>query len=77
MSKEAKEFVDRMKACLDGLTTLDEEVQAELNKFSIDVKYFADYQCGVRSFYPWLLNSEEKVTHGIEPPADLVSACNL
>jgi len=41
------------------------------------VKYFADYQCGVRSFYPWLLSSEEKVTHGIEPPADLVSACNL
>lgn len=77
MSKEAKEFVDRMKACRDGLTKLDEEVQAELNKFSIDVKYFADYQCGVRSFYPWLLNSEEKVTHGIEPPADLVSACNL
>lgn len=77
MSKEAKEFVDRMKACRDGLTKLDEEVQAELNKFSIDVKYFADYQCGVRSFYPWLLNSEEKVTQGIEPPADLVSACNL
>jgi len=77
MSKEAKEFVDRLKACRDGLTRLDEEVQAELNKFSIDVKYFADYQCGVRSFYPWLLSSEEKVTHGIEPPADLVSACNL
>jgi len=77
MSKEAKEFVDRLKACRDGLTKLDEEVQAELNKFSIDVKYFADYQCGVRSFYPWLLSSEEKVTQGIEPPADLVSACNL
>eukprot|EP00092_Neocalanus_flemingeri_P058371 GFUD01069552.1.p1 GENE.GFUD01069552.1~~GFUD01069552.1.p1 ORF type:complete len:581 (-),score=157.70 GFUD01069552.1:119-1861(-) len=77
MSKEAKEFVDRMKSCRDGLTKLDEEVQAELNKFSIDVKYFADYQCGVRSFYPWLLSSEEKVTNGIDPPADLVSACNL
>merc|ERR1719312_1567853 len=77
MSKEAKEFVDRLKACRDGLTKLDEEVQAELNKFSIDVKYFADYQCGVRSFYPWLLTSEEKVSQGIEPPADLVSACNL
>jgi len=77
MSKEAKEFVDRMKACRDGLTKLDEEVQAELNKFSIDVKYFADYQCGVRSFYPWLLGSEEKVTNGIDPPSDLVSACNL
>jgi len=77
MSKEAKEFVDRLKACRDGLTKLDDEVQAELNKFSIDVKYFADYQCGVRSFYPWLLSSEDKVNQGISPPADLVSACNL
>jgi len=77
LSKEAKEFVDRLKACRDGLTKLDEEVQAELNKFSIDVKYFADYQCGMRSFYPWLLSSEDKVSQGITPPGDLVSACNL
>jgi len=77
LSKEAKEFVDRLKACRDGLTKLDGEVQAELNKFSIDVKHFADYQCGVRSFYPWLLSSEEKVTSGLDPPSDLVSACNL
>merc|ERR1719342_687681 len=77
LSKEAKEFVDRLKACRYGLTKLDGEVQAELNKFSIDVKHFADYQCGVRSFYPWLLNTEEKVEKGLEPPSDLVSACNL
>jgi len=77
MSKDAKEFLDRLKACRDGLDKLDENVTAELNKFSIDVKHFADYQCGVRCFYPWLLNTEEKVEKGIEPPSDLVSACNL
>ena len=27
-----------------GLTKLDEDVSAELNRFSIDVKHFADYQ---------------------------------
>jgi len=77
MSKDAKEFLDRLKACRDGLDKLDENVTAELNKFSIDVKHFADYQCGVRCFYPWLLSTEEKVEKGIEPPSDLVSACNL
>jgi len=77
MSKDAKEFLDRLKACRDGLDNLDRDVTAELNKFSIDVKHFADYQCGVRCFYPWLLHAEEKVEKGIEPPSDLVSACNL
>jgi len=77
MSKDAKEFLDRLKACRDGLDNLDKDVTAELNKFSIDVKHFADYQCGVRCFYPWLLHAEEKVEKGIEPPSDLVSACNL
>jgi len=77
MSKDAREFLDRLKACRDGLDNLDKDVTAELNKFSIDVKHFADYQCGVRCFYPWLLHAEEKVEKGIEPPSDLVSACNL
>jgi len=77
MSRDAKEFVDRLKACREGLTKLDEEVSAELNKFSTDVKYFADYQCGVRRFYPWLVSSEERIDRGLEAPSDLVSACNL
>lgn len=77
MSKDAKDFVARLKACRDGLTTLDMEVSAELNKFSTDVKHFADYKCGVRSFYPWLTTAEEKVDNGLDVPANLVSACNL
>ena len=36
--------MDRLKACRDGLNKLDDDVAAELNKFSIDVKHFADYQ---------------------------------
>ena len=56
---------------------LQAELQAELDKFSIDVKHYADYQTGLRSFYPWLLGAEEKVTEGVSPPAELVSACNL
>lgn len=40
-------------------------------------KYFADWQTGLRSFYPWLLGAEKKLNDGVNPPAELVSACNL
>lgn len=56
---------------------LQAEIQAELDKFSVDVKHYADYQTGLRSFYPWLLGAEEKVNDGVVPPVELVSACNL
>ena len=39
--------MDRLKACRDGVDKLDEDVTAELNKFSLDVKHFADYQASV------------------------------
>ena len=77
LSRDAKEFVERLKSCRDGVNRLQAELQAELDKFSIDVKHYADYQTGLRSFYPWLVGAEEKVTEGVCPPAELVSACNL
>ena len=46
--------MDRLKACRDGLDKLDEDVTAELNKFSIDVKHFADYQANIK-----MLSAEE------------------
>ena len=44
LSKDAKDFVDRLRTCRADLTKLEEDLAVELNKFSIDVKYFADYQ---------------------------------
>ena len=46
-AQDAREFLDRLKACRDGLDNLDRDVTAELNKFSIDVKHFADYQVNI------------------------------
>jgi hypothetical protein len=36
---------------------LDEDVQAECIKFSGDVKFFAEFQTGIRHFYPWLVSA--------------------
>jgi len=77
VSREAKEFMERMKTCRNSLTKLEDEVTTELNRFSQDVKYFADFQCGVRSFLPWLVLAEERVKVGLSIPGDLVSACGL
>ena len=77
LSRDAKDFVERLKCCRDGVDRLQAEIQAELDKFSVDVKHYADYQTGLRSFYPWLMGAEEKVNDGVHPPVELVSACNL
>jgi len=76
ISKDAREFLDRLKTIRAGLTKLDEEVQAECSKFSGDVKYFAEYQTGIRHFFPWLCNAETKVTVGLSSPTSLLGACN-
>lgn len=51
-AQDAREFLDRLKACRDGLDNLDKDVTAELNKFSIDVKHFADYQVNILGYIP-------------------------
>ena len=38
LSRDAKEFVERLKSCREGVDRLQAEIQAELDKFSIDVK---------------------------------------
>jgi len=51
-------------------------VQAECSKFSGDVKFFAEYQTGIKWFYPWLCNAETKVNAGLPIPDNLLAACN-
>jgi len=76
ISKDAREFLDRLKTTRSGLTDLDTDVQAECAKYSGDVKYFAEYQTGIRHFFPWLCGAETKVSVGLVAPTSLLGACN-
>lgn len=76
ISKDAREFVERLKLVRADLNKLDEEVQAECSKFSGDVKFFAEYQTGIKWFYPWLCSAESKVSAGLPIPDNLLAACN-
>jgi len=76
MSRDAKEFLDRLKALRDGMTTLDNDINAEFEKYSGDVRHFAEYQTGLQEFYPALVEAEDKVNNGLDTPNSLVSAEN-
>jgi len=76
MSRDAKEFLERLKTLRDGLTTLDDNINKEFEKYSGDVRYFAEYQTGLQEFYPSLVEAEDKVNTGLETPTSLVTAEN-
>jgi len=74
MSRDAKEFLERLKALRDGMTNLDNDINKEFEKYSGDVRHFAEYQTGLQEFYPNLVEAEEKVNNGLPTPESLVSA---
>lgn len=77
VSKEAKEFLQRLKTVREIINKYDEDIQFEANKYSGDVKFFAEYQTCIRAFHPWLLTAQAKVDSGLAAPTSLVEACQI
>merc|ERR1712157_270610 len=52
-----------------------EELQAntkiECDKYSNDVKFWAEYRTGIKEFSPWLASAEKAATEGLSKPSDL------
>ena len=46
----------------------------ECDNFSEDVKYWAEYKTGIKSFRPWLEGAESKSTEGLSKPQTLDEA---
>jgi hypothetical protein len=46
----------------------------ECDNFSEDVKYWAEYKTGIKSFKPWLEGAEAKSTEGLSKPQTLDEA---
>ena len=61
VSSHAKEFLERLKKLRDDMTTLDNDINGEFDKYSGDVRYFAEYQTALQEFYPALVDAEDKV----------------
>merc|ERR1712061_197873 len=54
VSSDAKKFIERLKKVRSTLDALAEEASVECAKFSEDVKFWAEFQTGVKVFEPWL-----------------------
>merc|ERR1711881_297308 len=70
-------FIERLKKVRATLDALDEEASTECAKFSEDVKFWAEFQTGVKIFGPWMKNSEIRKDDGLKKPCSLVEACEI
>merc|ERR1711983_187338 len=77
VSSDAKKFIERLKTVRSELNKLDEEIKSECAKFSEDVKYFAEFQTGIKAFDPWMKKAEQRVADGLLQPKSLVESCEI
>merc|ERR1711981_641595 len=77
VSSDAKKFLERLKIVRAELNKLDEEIKTECAKFSEDVKYFAEFQTGIKAFDPWMKRAEQRIIDGLKQPKSLVEACEV
>merc|ERR1711963_231849 len=67
--KDAQDYKDELKRIQDYVMDLQKRVMTQCEKFSDDVKYWAEYRTGIKEFKPWLQNSEVKTKDGLHKPS--------
>ena len=68
---DAQEFKDELARITKYVTDLQAQTKVECNKYSEDVKYWAEYRTGIKEFTPWIINSERACTEGLPKPSTL------
>ena len=53
------------------MTDLQENTRIECDKYSNDVKFWAEYRTGIKEFTPWLVGAEKAAGEGLSKPASL------
>merc|ERR1712113_991190 len=68
---DAQAFKDELKRITDYVVKLQSDTKVECDKYSNDVKYWAEYRTGIKEFNPWLAGAEKSAAEGLSKPADL------
>merc|ERR1719325_558217 len=68
---DAQAFKDELARITKYTTELGEKTKIECDKYSNDVKYWAEYRTGIKEFNPWLAGAEKSATEGLAKPSDL------
>jgi len=69
--KDAQNYKDELKRITDYVAKLADDTRIECDKYSNDVKFWAEYRTGIKEFSPWLAASEKASTDGLAKPSDL------
>merc|ERR1712147_376409 len=68
---DAQAFKDELARITDYVKKLQGDTKVECDKYSNDVKYWAEYRTGIKEFNPWLAGAEKSATEGLAKPSDL------
>merc|ERR1711899_407531 len=68
---DAQAFKDELKRITDYVEKLQADTKIECDKYSNDVKYWAEYRTGIKEFSPWLAGAEKNAAEGLSKPTDL------
>ena len=68
---DAQAFKDELKRITDYVLKLQADTKIECDKYSNDVKYWAEYRTGIKEFKPWLEGAEKAAAEGLSKPSDL------
>merc|ERR1712193_392181 len=68
---DAQAFKDELKRITDYVVKLQSDTKVECDKYSNDVKYWAEYRTGIKEFKPWLAGAEKSAAEGLSKPSSL------
>merc|ERR1712037_638429 len=67
----AQAFKDELKRITDYVSKLAADTKIECDKYSNDVKFWAEYRTGIKEYSPWLAGAEKATAEGLAKPSDL------
>merc|ERR1711921_64080 len=68
---DAQGFKDELARITKYVTDLQANTKIECDKYSNDVKFWAEYRTGIKEFTPWLVGAEKAAGEGLTKPSDL------
>jgi len=68
---DAQAFKDELSRITKYVTELQANTKIECDKYSNDVKYWAEYRTGIKEFNPWLAGAEKAAGEGLSKPSSL------
>merc|ERR1712173_137870 len=68
---DAQVFKDELARIIKYVEELQANTKTECDKYSNDVKFWAEYRTGIKEFTPWLASAEKGATEGLSKPSSL------